>query len=86
MHATSEPYNPEVKALLNDVRFDTAHWVDSTLASLTPLQRVAQIVMFWTVGYYTATDDMTEVWWDSKAVIIAPNGKQQRGAYQAHTK
>src|SRR5436853_3965341 len=44
-------------ALLNDVRFDTANWVDSTLASLTPRQRVAQMVMFWTVGDYTATDD-----------------------------
>ena len=49
--------------LLDNVRFDTTRWVDSTLASLTPRQRVAQMVMFWTLGDYTASDDtnFTEV-------------------------
>lgn len=38
---------------------DTAAWVRSTLASLTLRQRVAQMVMFWVLGDYTAVDDST---------------------------
>src|SRR5688572_19405950 len=38
---------------------DTSAWVDSTLASLTLRQRVAQLVVFWTLGDYTAIDDST---------------------------
>ena len=36
---------------------DTTAWVDSVLASLTPRQRVAQMVMFWVLGDYTSVDD-----------------------------
>src|SRR5688572_4536060 len=39
--------------------FDTSHWVDSTLASLSLRQRVAQTVMFWVLGDYTSVDDST---------------------------
>jgi beta-N-acetylhexosaminidase len=39
--------------------FDSARWVDSTLASLTLRQRVAQMVIFWTLGDYNAADDST---------------------------
>lgn len=38
-------------------RFDTAAWADSTLRSLTPRQRVAQLVMFWVLGDYAHVDD-----------------------------
>lgn len=38
-------------------RFDTAHWVDSTLGSLSLRERIGQMVMFWTLGDYTAADD-----------------------------
>ena len=38
---------------------DTARWVDSTLASLSPRQRVAQMVFFWTLGDYSSVDDST---------------------------
>ena len=38
---------------------DTAAWVQRTLASLTLRQRVAQMVMFWVLGDYTAVDDST---------------------------
>ncbi len=37
--------------------FDTNRWVDSTLASLSPRRRVAQMVMFWVLGDYTSADD-----------------------------
>lgn len=40
-------------------RLDTGHWVDSTLASLSTRQRVAQMVMFWMLGDYTSLDDST---------------------------
>ena len=40
-------------------RLDTAGWVDSTLASLSLRERVGQMVMFWTLGDYTAVDDST---------------------------
>ncbi|MEX2177671.1 MAG: glycoside hydrolase family 3 N-terminal domain-containing protein [Gemmatimonadaceae bacterium] len=36
---------------------DTAFWADSTLASLSLRERVAQMVMFWTLGDYTSTTD-----------------------------
>jgi len=39
--------------------FDTARWVDSTLASLPLRRRVAQMVMFWMLGDYTSLDDST---------------------------
>ena len=38
---------------------DTARWVDSVLASLTVRQRVAQMVVFWTLGDYNSADDST---------------------------
>ena len=38
---------------------DTARWVDSTLASLSQRQRVAQMVIFWTLGDYSSVDDST---------------------------
>jgi beta-N-acetylhexosaminidase len=38
---------------------DTAQWVERTLATLTLRQRVAQMVMFWTLGDYTSVDDST---------------------------
>jgi beta-N-acetylhexosaminidase len=41
------------------VSFDTSRWVDSTLASLSLRQRVAQTVMFWVLGDYTSVDDST---------------------------
>jgi beta-N-acetylhexosaminidase len=43
--------------------FDTSRWVDSTLASLPLRARVAQMVMFWTLGDYTSVNDsmFTEV-------------------------
>lgn len=37
--------------------FDTNRWVDSTLASLSPRRRIAQMVMFWVLGDYTSVDD-----------------------------
>jgi beta-N-acetylhexosaminidase len=45
------------------MRFDTSRWVDSTLASLPLRERVAQMVMFWTLGDYTSVNDsmFTEV-------------------------
>jgi beta-N-acetylhexosaminidase len=39
------------------VPFDTSRWVDSTLASLPLRGRVAQTVMFWTLGDYTSVND-----------------------------
>lgn len=36
---------------------DTTRWVDSTLASLSPRERVAQLVMFWMLGDYSSTTD-----------------------------
>ena len=36
---------------------DTSRWVDSTLASLSPRERVAQLVMFWMLGDYSSTTD-----------------------------
>ena len=36
---------------------DTAAWVDSTLASLSPRQRVGQLVMFWVLGDYASFSD-----------------------------
>jgi len=36
---------------------DTSRWVDSTLESLSTRERVAQMVMFWTLGDYVAVDD-----------------------------
>jgi beta-N-acetylhexosaminidase len=39
--------------------FDTATWVDSTLASLSLRERVGQMVMFWTLGDYASVDDST---------------------------
>ena len=36
---------------------DTAAWVDSTLAALSLRQRVAQLVVLWTLGDFTAVDD-----------------------------
>jgi beta-N-acetylhexosaminidase len=36
---------------------DTSAWVDSTLASLSPRQRVAQLVMFWVLGDYASLSD-----------------------------
>lgn len=36
---------------------DTAAWVDSVLATLTPRQRIAQMVMFWVLGDYNSVDD-----------------------------
>ena len=39
--------------------FDTARWVDSTLASLPLRRRVGQMVMFWMLGDYTSVDDST---------------------------
>ena len=39
--------------------FDTTRWVDSTLNALTLRERVGQMVMFWTLGDYTSTDDST---------------------------
>jgi beta-N-acetylhexosaminidase len=38
-------------------RSDTSGWVDSTLTSLSLRDRVAQMVMFWVLGDYTAVDD-----------------------------
>ena len=35
--------------------FDTAAWVDSTLASLSVRDRVAQMVMVWMLGDYMST-------------------------------
>lgn len=34
-------------------------WIDSTLASLSPRQRVGQMVMIWLLGDYTSTTDST---------------------------
>jgi beta-N-acetylhexosaminidase len=51
---TAAVVTPHVSALV-----DTARWVDSTLATLTARQRVAQMVMFWMVGDYTSADDTT---------------------------
>jgi beta-N-acetylhexosaminidase len=53
--AAAMPASPPT--LLAD--FDTAHWVDSTVASLTARRRVAQMVMFWMLGDYTSVDDST---------------------------
>src|SRR5688572_10981539 len=39
--------------------FDTAAWVDSTLASLPLRSRVAQMTMFWMLGDFTSVDDST---------------------------
>lgn len=39
------------------IGFDTVSWVDSTLGSLTLRERVGQMVMFWTLGDYTSSDD-----------------------------
>jgi beta-N-acetylhexosaminidase len=39
--------------------FDTTKWVDSTLSALSLRDRVGQMVMFWTLGDYTAHDDST---------------------------
>jgi beta-N-acetylhexosaminidase len=36
---------------------DTSGWVDSVLTTLSPRQRVAQMVMFWVLGDYTSVDD-----------------------------
>ena len=36
---------------------DTNRWVDSTLATLSLRERVAQMVMFWTLGDYSSTTD-----------------------------
>ncbi len=38
---------------------DTIGWVETHLAALTLRQRVAQMVMFWVLGDYSATDDST---------------------------
>lgn len=38
---------------------DTSGWVETHLAALTLRQRVAQMVMFWVLGDYSATDDST---------------------------
>jgi beta-N-acetylhexosaminidase len=46
---------PELPALTRD----TAAWVESTLASLSLRERVAQMVVFWTLGDYTSVDDST---------------------------
>lgn len=45
----------ETRPVLND----TAAWVDSTLATLSLRQRVAQMVMFWMLGSYTSVTDST---------------------------
>jgi beta-N-acetylhexosaminidase len=37
--------------------YDTAAWVDSTLASLSVRQRAGQMVMVWMLGDYTSTQD-----------------------------
>jgi beta-N-acetylhexosaminidase len=36
---------------------DTSRWVDSTLASLSPRERVAQLVTFWVLGDYASVED-----------------------------
>lgn len=49
------PPHPAPRTLLRD----TSAWVDSTLTSLTLRQRIAQMVMFWTLGDYTSVEDST---------------------------
>src|SRR2546422_5397812 len=49
------PPHPALRTLVAD----TNAWVDSTLAALPLRQRVAQMVMFWTLGDSTSTDDST---------------------------
>jgi len=50
--------DPPAAALARAVPLgDTTVWVDSVLASLGTRQRVAQMVMFWTLGDYTAVND-----------------------------
>src|SRR5687767_8534372 len=46
-----------VPQALTGPSFDTAKWVDSTLASLSPRDRAAQMVMVWMLGDYTSTQD-----------------------------
>lgn len=51
---------------------DTTAWVDSTLASLSPRQRVGQMVTFWVLGDYAAADD--------SALAAAVRWTEQEGA------
>jgi beta-N-acetylhexosaminidase len=53
--ATETPA-PNVR-LIPRLTLDTAAWVDSVFASLSPRERVAQMVTFWVLGDYTAADD-----------------------------
>ena len=55
--AAPAPASTQGPAETRVVLADTTAWVDSVLASLSQRQRVAQMVMFWTLGDYTATDD-----------------------------
>ena len=36
---------------------DTGAWVDSVMATLSPRQRIAQMVMFWVLGDFNSVDD-----------------------------
>jgi len=48
---------PSAPVVARSASFDTAAWVDSVLATLSPRERVAQMVTFWVLGDYTAADD-----------------------------
>ncbi|MGH7679911.1 MAG: glycoside hydrolase family 3 protein [Gemmatimonadaceae bacterium] len=51
----STPAGPQVEQA--QAGFDTSAWVDSALATLSLRDRIAQMVMFWTLGDYTSVSD-----------------------------
>src|SRR5687768_3086271 len=53
VQADPQPAAPVARVAVRD----TATWVDSVMATLSPRQRIAQMVMFWVLGDFNSVDD-----------------------------
>ena len=51
------PADPQPAPVTSAAARDTGAWVDSVMATLSPRQRIAQMVMFWVLGDFNSVDD-----------------------------